>query len=144
MRMKSKLIIVLSALLLLCSCAGAKKQQNLSDDPELNSVVVGYLDHFNDIYKWEGYASDDFIARVYMWCSGDASGSKTIDEMKDLYAEISKERASLTDYEIKEMAQITAGEYEVAVDRSWDNGTDDSTTYSVIKMDGLWKIDNRF
>lgn len=39
------------------------KQQKLNDDPALNSVVVSYLDDFNDTYKWSEYASDDFIAK---------------------------------------------------------------------------------
>lgn len=104
------------------------KQQKLSDDPELNSAVVSYL--------------DDFIAKVHMWCSGDTSESKTIDEMKALYDEISKETANITDYEINEMNKIDADEYEVVADRSWDNGSDDTAVYSIIKMDGVWKVDD--
>ncbi|MEI2399445.1 hypothetical protein [Paenibacillus phytohabitans] len=79
---------------------------------------------------------DDFIAKVHMWCSGDTSESKTIDERKALYAEISKETANITDYEINEMNKINADEYEVVVDRSWDNGSDNTAVYSMIKMMG--------
>ncbi|WNS41718.1 DUF4878 domain-containing protein [Paenibacillus sp. MMS20-IR301] len=101
------------------------------------------MNHFNDIYKWSVYASDEYIARVYMWCSGDTSESKSIDEMKQQYAEISKERASLTDYEIKQMSKINTDEYEVEVHHSWDNGGEDSTIYSAVKVDGVWKVNDR-
>lgn len=83
-------------LLILSSCGTktyiSQVQGKDTEIPELNAVIVKYFANFNDINKWSDFTTDDFIKRVYLWCSGDSSESKSTQEMKKIYYELNKDK----------------------------------------------------
>ncbi|MFC5472320.1 hypothetical protein ACFPPD_26915 [Cohnella suwonensis] len=147
--MKLKFYSFLIIVLLLCSC-GVKGNSNVivqgkdTGNPELNKVINNYFQNFDDINKWSPYATDEFIKRVYLWCSGDLSESKSIEEMKSIYYEINKDSLRLNGYQIEEVKERSTDNIIIFVKREWENGQEDQTFYSFIKANQEWKVDDRF
>lgn len=134
------LIVLISA----CSQETDQIRGKDTNDEELNKTIVRYFQNFDDINKWSEYATDDFVKRVYSWCSGDYSEEKTIDEMKDIYYEINSGNLALSSYSIDEITKGGSGEIIIMVTRYWENGAEDQTSYSLVKQKDTWKFNNRF
>ncbi|TCZ79369.1 hypothetical protein E0485_05775 [Paenibacillus albiflavus] len=147
--MKLKFIFVIIMISILCSCETVSKSLDEvkgqdTGIPELNIVINKYFQSFNDINEWSAFASDDFVKRAYSWCSGDTSETKTIEEMKSIYFDINKDNLKLIGYKIEEVDHKSSINVMIFVTREWEEGISDQTTYSIIKTDEEWKIDNRF
>lgn len=147
--MKLRLLVSVILLILLCACGNTVTSPEMKHGkdtgiPELNTVIKNYFDNFNDINKFSQYTTDEFINRVYSWCSGDTSESKSLEEMKSIYSEINKQSLKLRTYSIEDVEKITSTNVTISVTREWEEGQEDQTSYSIIKIDEEWKIDNRF
>lgn len=112
-------------------------------EAELQETIASYFRHFDDIRRWRAYSTEDFVKRVYFWCTGDASEQKSVEEMVSAYYELNKLSLKLRAVEVQ--ATSVVGEHEVVIDvvRTWEDGSRDETAYSILRQDGEWKIDNR-
>ncbi|WP_138752539.1 hypothetical protein [Paenibacillus sinopodophylli] len=90
------------------------------------------------------YSTDDFVKRAYSWCSGDYSEEKSIAEMKEIYDEINSQSIKLSSYRVDGIATAEDGAVMIKVTRHWEDKSEDQTSYSIINLDGQWKIDDRF
>lgn len=147
--MKYKPFVSVIFLLLLCSCGNTGMSREIihgkdTEIPELNTVINNYFVNFDDINKWSPYATDEFIQRVYTWCSGDTSETKSIEEMKAIYYDINKDSLNLTGYTIEEVEKKNPDNVIIFLTREWEDGQEDQTTYSLVKVNGNWKVDDRF
>ncbi|MRN56098.1 hypothetical protein [Paenibacillus monticola] len=147
--MKLKILFTMAIIIFLCSC-GTKGATNAAvngkdtDIPELNIVINNYFENFDDINNWSPYATDEFVRRVYSWCSSDTSETKSIKEMKSIYFEINKDSLKLIGYTIEEVQKESSDKVIIFVTREWENGQKDQTYYSFLKVKGKWKVDDRF
>lgn len=144
-----KLGIALIVMILLCSCQ-VSAQPNVqvnglhAKNSALELTIASYFQTFNEINQWSTFATDDFVKRVYEWCSGDRSGNKSIAEMKKIYAHISENTLDLVACTIDKIDEVSDTEVHIYVTRKWENEETDQTAYSIIKVNGEWKFDNRF
>lgn len=142
--------IVIPIILILCACGVEQKISNTqvqgkdTGNAELNSVIVSYFTNFDDISNWSSFATDDFIKRAYYWCTGDDSESKTLEEMKSIYYDINKNSLKLKNYMVNDIETENENAVIIHVSRVWEDGSEDVTSYSLIKIRDNWKIDNRF
>lgn len=144
-----KLGTLLIAMILLCSCQANAQAAVAVNGLHANTsaqeiVIASYFQGFNDIDQWSEFATDDFIKRVYQWCSGDLSGNKSIAEMKKIYSETHKNSLRLTACTIDQIDQVSPTEVDIYVTREWEDGEKDQTAYSIIQVDQEWKFDQRF
>jgi hypothetical protein len=146
--MKLKLgMFIIMAIIVMSACSDheiIQKNTKASGNPELDNTITSYFMNFNDIQNFSQYATDDFIKRVYAWCSGDYSDEKSLNEMKEIYLELIKSKLQLAAFEIEEVSIKSEKDAEIKVTRTWENGEKDQTSYSIIKDRGIWKVDNRF
>ncbi|SDE66911.1 hypothetical protein SAMN04488542_101329 [Fontibacillus panacisegetis] len=147
--MKLKLSFFIVLVIVLCSCGTNNKsleevQGQDTGIQELNIVINKYFKNFDDINKWSEFATEDFVKRAYSWCSGDISGTKTIEEMKSVYFDINKDTLDLIGYKIEEVDKESESNVIIFVTREWEDGQTDQTSYSILKTNEGWKFDNRF
>ncbi|WP_018886364.1 hypothetical protein [Paenibacillus massiliensis] len=148
--MKLKLLFLsVIMVILLCSCTTREAAVVVVQEPdtgiaELDTTIHKYFQSFNHINEWSAYSSDDFVKQVYWLCSGDTTETKTIEEMKAIIADINKHSLQLNECKLDEVEKVSADHVNIHVTRAWENGETDQTSYSIIKMDGEWKFDQRF
>lgn len=88
------------------------------------------------------YSTDEIVKRVYLWCTGDDSGAKSLEEMKQIYAKLI--RAKVKRYRMDGFKKLNDNEYVLTVTRWFTNQEVDTTSYSIIRSGQTWKFDNRF
>ena len=132
-KLKSIIILFISLMLSGCGYQSASDHEQIhgkdSGIPELNTTIHNYFLNFEDINKWSDYATDDFIKRVYSWCSGDTSESKSIIEMKSIYYEINKDSLKLKKYTIEDIEKVNESNVNIHVERTWEDGSQDQSSY---------------
>ncbi|WP_219836872.1 hypothetical protein [Paenibacillus sp. R14(2021)] len=107
-------------------------------------VIENYFKGFNDIHEWSKYSTEHYVRNVYLWCTGVDTSVFTYGKVIGLHAELQIERADLLSYDIVSFTKISSKSFELRVNRDWNNGTHDTTTYSIIKTGQTWKLDDRF
>ncbi|MDG0789923.1 hypothetical protein OMP38_02965 [Cohnella ginsengisoli] len=145
-------LLFLALIIMLCGCRldarspqeeiKVERKGELTPD-KLNVAIERYFTSFNHIEGWSRFATDDFVKRVYLWCSGDDSDSKSIDEMKRFLKDLEPRTYDLTGYQV-ESYNLTGPGAEIFVTREWENDETDRTSYSLVKINNEWKIDDRY
>ncbi|WP_172194244.1 hypothetical protein [Saccharibacillus qingshengii] len=80
-------LLLLFSLLVGCASKETAAVPNApqSEDAKLQEVIADYFEAFEDIRVWRKYATDEFIRRSYVWCTGDSSNERSINEMVHIY-----------------------------------------------------------
>lgn len=146
MKMNKTVLLLIFTILLLSGCGSEENGYKGAElqDAGLEQVIISYFNNFDNIHEFSKYSTDGFIERVYSWCSGDDSQEKSLEEMKTIYFEINKDTLYLSDYYVDEISFASDKEAVISVTRSWEDGSEDSTHYSIVKVNDIWKFDDRF
>ncbi|MFD2332919.1 hypothetical protein ACFSR7_26980 [Cohnella sp. GCM10020058] len=120
-----------------------ERKGELTPNEQLNRTIENYFASFNHVENWSEFATEDFVKNVYLWCSGDASNSKSIEEMKLFLKNLEPRTYDLTGYRVESYDMKGPGA-EIFVTREWENDETDQTSYSIVKIGDEWEIDDRF
>lgn len=146
-----RILLLLAAIWLAASGCGVEANNEITVSyrsatapaAELQDTLANYFLHFDDIRNWRNYATDDFIKRAYLWCTGDDSQQASLEDMVLTYYEINKNALRLQAVQVNEIFVVEDREVVVSVTRTWADGSQDDTAYSIVRENGEWKIDNR-
>jgi hypothetical protein len=146
--MKIKYYLILLPLIFLISACSSeavdiKYKVTKTEAIELEETINNYFLNFNDIRHWNPYSTEDFVKRAYSWCTGDYSEEKSLEEMIQEYYEINKSSLKLKVVTINEIHEEDKHNIIIDVIRKWEDGSEDTTAYSILKINDVWKIDNR-
>lgn len=138
-------LVLLISLLVGCSSTekAAVPSAAQSEEASLEQVIADYFAAFEDIRVWRTYATDEFIRRSYVWCTGDSSNERSIDEMVHIYYEWNKDSLGMNDVQVEKQTNVNENEVWIDVKRTWADESWDYASYSLLKVNGKWKVDNR-
>lgn len=143
MKLIKGLFIIIASIVVLTGCNAVDVYKGEEpEDPKLKEAISGFFKQYNDIRTWE-YATDDFIKQEYADSSKDSSGEKSIEEMKQLYYELNKDRVEVMDFYVDKITVENENTVLIEATRKLANDVEDVVVYSFVKENEEWKVNLR-